>query len=237
MAPNLRRAIAQGVELLIEADAAKYHTSSSPLAPLGRPRSLSSLAPLGRPRSLSPWDASDGFQLGAARTLVRTILVDGVAARVTLAWRGGRAVVVSTDVDGAAFPVARDLPAVYDPVADRVLVLERWRQVAFSWPAYDSDAGDGGRKPGVTAPITGRVVRISVAVGDSVQAGDVVAVVEAMKMEHVIVATHAGRVVRVLVTEGAQVAAGLPLAEILAEVVSEVRAGIEPDRARGRTTP
>ncbi|MEQ1711834.1 MAG: biotin carboxylase N-terminal domain-containing protein [Hyphomicrobium sp.] len=214
-APDFQRATAQGVELLIEAQAAKYHTSSSLLAPLGRPR-LSSLplAPLGRPRSLSPWDAADGFQLGSVRTLVRTILVDGAAVRVTLAWRGGRAVVVSTDVDGAAFAVARELPAVYDPVADRALVLDRWRQVVISWPVFGIDMGGGVREPGVTAPITGRVVRIGVAVGDSVQAGDMVAVVEAMKMEHVIVAAHAGRVARVLVTEGAQVAAGTVLAEI-----------------------
>ena len=45
---------------------------------------------------------------------------------------------------------------------------------------------------GVASPIQGTIVSINVAVGDEVRQGQQVAVVEAMKMEHVIAAPHGG---------------------------------------------
>ena len=45
---------------------------------------------------------------------------------------------------------------------------------------------------GVASPIQGTISAITVAVGDSVRQGQQVAVVEAMKMEHVIAAPHSG---------------------------------------------
>jgi acetyl-CoA carboxylase carboxyltransferase component len=46
----------------------------------------------------------------------------------------------------------------------------------------------------ITAPLVGRLVQQSVAVGDVVAAGATVALVEAMKMQHEVLATQAGRV-------------------------------------------
>ncbi len=54
------------------------------------------------------------------------------------------------------------------------------------------------------------VVSLAVAPGDEVQAGDRLAVVEAMKMETAISAPFAGRVTRLLVTANTQVDAGAP---------------------------
>jgi biotin carboxyl carrier protein len=51
-----------------------------------------------------------------------------------------------------------------------------------------------------------------VRVGDKVEAGAVVVVIEAMKTEHRIAAPRAGRVGRVLVGEGQEVAAGAAVA-------------------------
>ena len=54
----------------------------------------------------------------------------------------------------------------------------------------------------VTAPMQGLIVRIPVAVGDRVKAGDVVAVLEAMKMQNDITALAAGEVTAIYVAEG-----------------------------------
>jgi propionyl-CoA carboxylase alpha chain len=61
---------------------------------------------------------------------------------------------------------------------------------------------------GLRSPLPGVVRQVAVGVGDRVEAGMVVVVVEAMKTEHRIAAPRAGRVGRVLVVEGQEVAAG-----------------------------
>ena len=63
----------------------------------------------------------------------------------------------------------------------------------------------------VGAPMQGSVVAVPVGDGDDVRAGQLVAVLEAMKMEHEVRATEAGRVHRVLVEPGAVVQAGQAL--------------------------
>jgi len=66
----------------------------------------------------------------------------------------------------------------------------------------------------VTAQIAGRIVRVNVKPGDTVKAGDVLLVLEAMKMENEIKAPKDGTVREVLVSEGARVAEGDPLVVI-----------------------
>jgi pyruvate carboxylase subunit B len=63
----------------------------------------------------------------------------------------------------------------------------------------------------VIAPMQGLIVRIPVKVGDAVKLGDVVAVLEAMKMQNDIVTTAAGRVSHVYVKEGEVVGPNQPL--------------------------
>lgn len=76
-----------------------------------------------------------------------------------------------------------------------------------------------GRKGGaaggqVKAPMPGRVVRVCVAVGEAVQAGAPLAIVEAMKMENELRAVAAGVVRAVHVREGAAVESGALLIEL-----------------------
>jgi biotin carboxyl carrier protein len=60
----------------------------------------------------------------------------------------------------------------------------------------------------VTAPMTGKIVKVKVKKGDQVKAGQVLCVIEAMKMENEISAPRAGTVREVNVAEGTPVNEG-----------------------------
>ena len=61
------------------------------------------------------------------------------------------------------------------------------------------------------APMAGRIIRVLAKAGDSMQAGDTLLILEAMKMEQQITAPHNGTVASLLCEEGDQVAAGQEL--------------------------
>lgn len=63
----------------------------------------------------------------------------------------------------------------------------------------------------LAAPLAGNIFHVNVIVGDEVQAGDVIVVLEAMKMETEVRAQRAGTVAEVMVTVGDKVAVGDPL--------------------------
>ena len=69
----------------------------------------------------------------------------------------------------------------------------------------------------VVAPMHGSVLAISVAVGDRVEPGQNLAVMEAMKMEHRLNAQVSGVVAAVHASVGEQIAAGTVVLEIAAE--------------------
>ncbi len=66
----------------------------------------------------------------------------------------------------------------------------------------------------VPAPLPGLILKLDVKEGDSVQAGQPLLVMEAMKMENVVPAPYHGTVRQVFVTEGDSVAEGDPLVEV-----------------------
>ena len=74
-------------------------------------------------------------------------------------------------------------------------------------PAAPDEAADEGQTA-VCAPLTGRVVELAVQVGEAVQAGQTVAILEAMKMEHAVTAHASGRVLALRREAGAQVGEG-----------------------------
>jgi len=77
------------------------------------------------------------------------------------------------------------------------------------------EAGGGAAGGGaVKAPMPGRVVKALVAEGDSVEAGQAVVIVEAMKMENEVASSGAGVVQRIAVSAGDTVDAGTVLVEI-----------------------
>jgi acetyl-CoA/propionyl-CoA carboxylase biotin carboxyl carrier protein len=75
-----------------------------------------------------------------------------------------------------------------------------------------SSMGHGGHMAGiVAAPMQGTILDVKVEVGQSIQPGDVVAILEAMKMENHIAATQEGTVSEISVTKGDVVESGQPL--------------------------
>jgi biotin carboxyl carrier protein len=81
------------------------------------------------------------------------------------------------------------------------------------WSRKDAARGADGLET-VAAPMPGKIVRVLVAPGDEVEAGQGLLVVEAMKMQNEMKASRAGRILSVTVKAGATVAAGEVLATI-----------------------
>lgn len=81
------------------------------------------------------------------------------------------------------------------------------------WKRSSALAGAGGRA-NITAPMPGKVVRILVAVGDMVTAGQGIVVIEAMKMQNELKSPVDGVVSRLAVTNNEGVAAGTVLAVV-----------------------
>ena len=106
---------------------------------------------------------------------------------------------ISVEVDGKRFAVSMWVP-------------ERSAAPAAGAPrrrAGASSSGGGGSGSGqVTVPMQGTIVKVLVEVGDTVEAGDAVCVLEAMKMENNVAAEKAGTVTEVRVAPGDSVGGG-----------------------------
>jgi len=83
-------------------------------------------------------------------------------------------------------------------------------------PDVEGTGPGGADAPGasLTAPMPGTVVKVLVGEGDDVEEGQVLLVLEAMKMEQPVAAPHAGRVASLPYGEGTLVPGGVVLAEI-----------------------
>jgi acetyl-CoA/propionyl-CoA carboxylase biotin carboxyl carrier protein len=71
----------------------------------------------------------------------------------------------------------------------------------------------------IVTPMQGTVVRVAVQDGDLVAAGDLIAVVEAMKMENPLTAPHPGRVTELSATAGDTIAQGTLICRVVADPV------------------
>jgi acetyl-CoA/propionyl-CoA carboxylase biotin carboxyl carrier protein len=118
--------------------------------------------------------------------------LDGIRSRSYLA-----------EVDGRRFEVRVHAPA--DPVLVEARKLREARRAR--------GAGGGG-EGAVTSPMQGAVLSVEVAEGDHVEAGKVLAIVEAMKMENEITAPRAGVVSELAVAPGDAVAPGQAICRI-----------------------
>ena len=85
--------------------------------------------------------------------------------------------------------------------------------VAAAPAAAPAAAAAAGTTP-VNSPMPGTILDVKVAVGQAVKEGDLVCILEAMKMENEIYAPCSGSVAQVLVTKGQSVDTGAPLVTI-----------------------
>ena len=182
-----------------------------------------------------PWDVPDGWGIGGPREWTICVEADGrpVTVRVVGRLRDGGTVRVD---DGPPLGV-RAVPEEAGPTGAARLavtidgVTTRWHSARQGGDVWVSRGGDafrfaadraahaGGRDPGaaggrVTSPMPGVVVAVHVEVGDEVRAGCQLVAVEAMKMEHAVVAPFDGVVAEVFVRAGQPVGLDEPLARV-----------------------
>ncbi|MCT8328526.1 acetyl/propionyl/methylcrotonyl-CoA carboxylase subunit alpha [Albidovulum sediminis] len=172
------------------------------------------LAALGAAGLAEGGGAMAGFTLWAP--LLRTVTLDGLTATVEVA-TPGRAL-VRIDGDAADSQLISGAWWVNGRPAGARIVLTPGRVSIFGPGAFHFDLADpldrraeavGG---GLTlSPMPGLVKAVFVAAGQAVKAGDRLAVLEAMKMEHTLTAARDGTVAEVLAEAGQQVEAGVAL--------------------------
>ncbi len=169
----------------------------------------------------TPWDTPP-FQLGGERRIVREVIVDGQAMNVEINdSESDLPTLRFVGIDAPCNPYDENASSYQMDDADRhapIYVIRNGRQTVVEWPTYDIDAalesGDGTR---ITAPINGRVAKVFVTAGDTVAKGDRIAVIEAMKMEHVLHSARDGTIATIAVSEGAQVTEGALVAALTEE--------------------
>jgi len=170
---------------------------------LGR---VSPLAPF------DPWGNADSFELVGARRIGLDVAVDRIPARLHLV-EGANA-----DFGDEAGPGARDEITLYE--TDGGAYAFAGGRQAFVELIDPFAKAEGAAEEGdaaIRAPMTGRVVALAVGEDEKVEAGQRLAVVEAMKMEHALVAPHAGVVRDLTIDVGDQVDMGERIMRVEAE--------------------
>lgn len=135
------------------------------------------------------------------------VIVDGRDYTVEVPNPDGRP--VQAIVDGQSFEVEVDAPPHERGPVEREAAVERDVSRTEVAGASVSLPGDGAVT--IAAPLPGTIVSIGVSVGDRVEHGQELCVLEAMKMNNPIRATQAGVVKEVLVSVGQQVQHNHPL--------------------------
>lgn len=188
-------------------------------------------------------------------TLLAKLIVHTRSPRFADALRRSQRALAECRIDGVATNLALLQALAVRPEMESQQVHTRWlesvlpalldapKNIAAS--AYltsasgqkDSNFSMSAPEGAVLAPMPARLVQLSVAEGDVVAAGAELAVLESMKMEHVLLAPHAGRVGALLAVAGGYVAQGQPLLVLdavddAADVEVQGSAAHDPDHIR-----
>lgn len=117
------------------------------------------------------------------------------------------------NLNGKSYEVeVEETEAVITSVTDAAPASAPTPAAAPAAPAAPAAAPADGTK--VIAPMPGTILAVNKAVGDAVNAGDIIVILEAMKMENEIVAPAAGTIKQILVQKGSNVDTDAVLAVI-----------------------
>jgi 3-methylcrotonyl-CoA carboxylase alpha subunit len=173
-----------------------------------------------------PFSRRDGFQSHGTTRRRFELEYDGQPVRAALTYGAQRLLQVGEGAEGALqftpqgdglwvqFNGARIHSTVHaQGEARHVFTPQGAARIALLDPlAHAGEAAqEGGR---LTAPMPGKVVSFAVKAGDKVKAGQALAVMEAMKMEHTISAPQDGTVAELLYAPGDQVTEGAELLKL-----------------------
>ncbi|RZI66972.1 MAG: 3-methylcrotonyl-CoA carboxylase, partial [Pseudomonas sp.] len=165
----------------------------------------------------SPWSARTGLRLGGPSEVTLHLACDAES----------RSMVLRSDSQQGVRLNGEHLLIEQDGVRRQTLAIRRADTLYLQWqgdvhgirpvdPIADVDSNHG-HHGGLTAPMNGSIVRVLVGVGEQVQVGTPLVVLEAMKMEHSIRANTAGTVTALYCSEGEMVKEGTVLVELAAE--------------------
>ena len=114
----------------------------------------------------------------------------------------GQAMLIDEYEAYAPAPIAQAAPVAAAPVAAAPVAAAP----AAAAPAVSVAAGEV-----VKSPMPGNILKINVSLGQKVNEGDALLILEAMKMENEVVAPKSGTIAQIIVSKGAVVETGAPL--------------------------
>ena len=221
-----RHGLEQLAAPLADGDAQGRHAVAAALAgQAGRRASAHVLAPVPSGWRNNPVDRQEltyltgdrqvavAYRMGRRGTMLAEVALDGVELTVSATDVSVDGVTLTVDGVTRRYEVQRVGSVVFVDGPDgssRLVEVERL-PVAVDQVAAGS----------ALAPMPGSVVRVAVAAGAWIEAGQVLVVLEAMKMEHSVTAGVSGTVTEVHVAEGDQVETGRILAVVEADAEPE----------------
>ncbi|MCT4640817.1 MAG: acetyl-CoA carboxylase biotin carboxyl carrier protein subunit [Bacteriovoracaceae bacterium] len=97
---------------------------------------------------------------------------------------------------------------------DKQIIFDDVEVAAKVLPKAKGAGSEGGAEGSLVSPMPGKIFKVVNPEGSNVSKGDIVLIMEAMKMEHAIKADKDGKVSKIFFNEGDQVDGGISLCEI-----------------------
>lgn len=157
----------------------------------------------------SPWGENDGWRLGGEFIQSIRLGLNGCHYRISKKARAGATLfeingelIDTSSVEGLKVISDGKSFHVFDACGPMASIAHELEDIASSTGAFGNS---------FAAPMPGKITAVHVACGDKVTAGDILVVLEAMKMEHTISAPKAGVIESVFVKVGEQIDEGVEL--------------------------